>query len=866
MMDGRRRTRWGLLAALGLTGLVVSTLAVGTASAEPVASFLPHAPARLLDTRPFGQTVDGIGQGSGQLAVDQVTEVTVGGRAGVPIGAPAAALTFTITAPSAAGFLTVWPCGTARPNASLSNFGANETIAATTLLGLSSLGKVCAASSVPTHLIVDAAGHQPLGGDFVGVVPARLLDTRSAGSTIDGLQSGGGPVAAGSTTHVPVAGRGGVAFGAAMAYLTVTLVGLQDAGFATVHPCTLGRPNVSTVNVSAGRASANTTVVAIAGQVDICVYSSTRAQVIVDVVGFERAFSALDTADAHRALDTRGSTRLGTTPRRVALGLDGPKMPNGVGSVVLNATAVRASEAGFVTIYPPEASGTCAGQPPTASVVNFAKDQTIADLVLSGVGSDAGGDEEHVCAYSSVPTDFLLDVVAFSPSDGALVATISPSKDTYVDASTPTSAHGEDSVLVADADPVRESLLSFDLKGTLGASLPRTATLRLHVAPVSATIPDPGSTSGGTVSLLTDAGPWDEAVNYGGRPLGTRTLQATIGAVVPGQWVEVDVTAAAWRAVALGAPMLDVVVSSADTNGAHYSSSESDFPPQLLVTAADRFAGPVVAAVGDMACVPGATSTAAACQHLAVADRIYGDPSVTALLALGDLQYPAGSLADFNGSYRPAYGRFADIVHPVPGNHEYGTTGAAGYFGYFGALAGDPTKGYYSFTSGDWLFIALNTNLSCSTISCASGSPQEQFARTLLTADRADRRPCTIAYWHHPRFSSDTTHGDDPNVQALWADMQLGADIVLNGHVHTYERFDPLDATGQLATDGVRQFIVGTGGFGHYANGTPKTGSVVRLADQFGYLRIATFPHAYRWEFIATTGQILDSGTDTCRR
>ena len=199
----------------------------------------------------------------------------------------------------------------------------------------------------------------------------------------------------------------------------------------------------------------------------------------------------------------------------------------------------------------------------------------------------------------------------------------------------------------------------------------------------------------------------------------------------------------------------------------------------------------------------------------------------------------------------------------MPGNHEYLTRAANGYFSYFGAAAGDPATGYYSFDVGAWHVVALNSN--CSAVGgCASGSPQERWLRADLAAHPA---ACTLAYWHHPRFSSGE-HGNEPAYDAFWRDLYAaGADVVLNGHDHDYERFAPQDPSGgsDLAR-GVREFVVGTGGKNHYRFLTLQPNSQVRDATTFGVLELTLHRTSYDWRFLPEPGKTFtDSGSAVCR-
>jgi acid phosphatase type 7 len=273
----------------------------------------------------------------------------------------------------------------------------------------------------------------------------------------------------------------------------------------------------------------------------------------------------------------------------------------------------------------------------------------------------------------------------------------------------------------------------------------------------------------------------------------------------------------------------------------------------------------VIAGVGDVACDPASSSfnggqgTATECRQLATSDLALAG-GYDAVLGLGDLQYEDGTSAKFVQSYAPSWGRLKAITHPVPGNHEYGTAGAAGYFQYFGAAAGDTTKGYYSFELGSWHVIALNSN--CAAVACGVGSAQEQWLRADLAAHPAQ---CTLAYWHHPRFSSGS-HGSDASYTAFWQALwDADADVVLVGHDHDYERFAPQRADGSLdATRGVREFVVGTGGKTHYTFSTIRANSEARDSTSFGILELTLRASGYDWRFRPAVGSFTDAGSTAC--
>jgi hypothetical protein len=275
----------------------------------------------------------------------------------------------------------------------------------------------------------------------------------------------------------------------------------------------------------------------------------------------------------------------------------------------------------------------------------------------------------------------------------------------------------------------------------------------------------------------------------------------------------------------------------------------------------------LIAAAGDIACDPESGSfnngqgTEDKCRQKATSDLLLGT-RYAAVLPLGDNQYDDGTLDAYRRSYDRTWGRVKAITRPAVGNHEYGTEGAAGYYDYFGAVAGDRAKGYYSYDLGRWHLIALNSN--CGDVGgCDGGSPQHTWLLKDLAAHPA---PCTLAYWHHPRFSSGKEHGSDEDYQAFWQALyDAGADLVLVGHEHNYERFAPQTPDGKPdPARGLRQFVVGTGGKSHYEFASPIAQSEVRDASSYGVLELRLEPGGYRWQFRAAAGSFTDAGSGTC--
>jgi hypothetical protein len=264
---------------------------------------------------------------------------------------------------------------------------------------------------------------------------------------------------------------------------------------------------------------------------------------------------------------------------------------------------------------------------------------------------------------------------------------------------------------------------------------------------------------------------------------------------------------------------------------------------------------PVIVGAGDIASCSSTGDEATA----NLLDNIAGT-----VITLGDNAYSSGTATEYTNCYGPSWGRHLARTRPSPGNHEYNTLDASGYFGYFGSAAGDPTKGYYSYDVGAWHIIVLNSNSSCTTISCAAGSAQDTWLRADLAAHG---NVCTLAYWHHPRFNSGASHGNNTAVATFWdALYQYGADVILNGHEHVYERFAP--QTPAAVADpaaGIRQFTVGTGGASHYTFGTIQPNSEVRNGTAYGVLKLTLHATSYDWQFVPVAGATFtDSGTGSC--
>jgi len=243
-----------------------------------------------------------------------------------------------------------------------------------------------------------------------------------------------------------------------------------------------------------------------------------------------------------------------------------------------------------------------------------------------------------------------------------------------------------------------------------------------------------------------------------------------------------------------------------------------------------------------------------------------GDEATAALLdnipgtvfTAGDNAYENGTATEFANCYNPTWGRHKARTRPSPGNHDYNTSGATGYYNYFGANAGPSGRGYYSYDLGDWHVISLNSNISMS-----AGSTQEQWLRADLAANP---KRCVLAYWHHPRFSSGS-HGSSTSPQPLWQALyDFDADVVIVGHDHNYQRFAPQTPSGVAdPARGIRQFLAGMGGRSHYTFSTPIANTQAYNTDTDGVLKLTLFADSYTWEFIPVAGKTYsDSGSGSC--
>ena len=434
-------------------------------------------------------------------------------------------------------------------------------------------------------------------------------------------------------------------------------------------------------------------------------------------------------------------------------------------------------------------------------------------------------------------------VLVASPASAASF-TFTPVADTYVQSDTASTNYGTSTQIVVDNSPVRRMFLRFTVSGVSG----QVTAARLRLRTISG---NSGSNSGGSYRAVSNT-TWSETgTTWNNQPAIDGASLGSIGSVTASTWYEVDVTA-----VVGGNGTYSFAGTSTSTDGAYFSSRESGAnAPQLVLTTGTTpttpppSGDPVLVGAGDIS-NSGSGDTATA----ALLDGIAGTVFTT-----GDNVYNNGTTSEFNTYYQPTWGRHKARTRPSPGNHDYNTSGASGYYRYFGANAGPSGQGYYSYNLGNWHIVSLNSN-----VSMRATSPQVQWLRADLPANT---RPCTLAYWHHPLFTSGANHAPSTSTRPLYQALyDFNADVVVFGHNHQYERFAPQNPTGGLDNArGLRAFVAGMGGASHYSFGTIQPNSQARNSDTYGVLKFTLHANSYDWQFVPQAGRTYaDSGTGTC--
>lgn len=444
--------------------------------------------------------------------------------------------------------------------------------------------------------------------------------------------------------------------------------------------------------------------------------------------------------------------------------------------------------------------------------------------------------------------------------------TVNPSGDTYVAASAPTTNFG-------NANPIQVSnsnntgFLKFDTSGIPSGATVNSVTLRLFSTAALA--------SGGTeFHPLQDT--WNEGtatyantLGVGGTVTWDPAVLATSGTPALNAWLETTLPASA--VTKAGNTNLGLKYNTTGVVAKFASKEDVTNKPQLVVSYSTGQPPPpppgetVLWAVGDM-CDDDNTPTP---DCAAVGDMINADTDADVFLGLGDLQYENGELVNFNTYYKPkVHDKISDITKPVPGNHEYNTAGAVGYYSFFGTNygdAGDPTKGYYALTVGNWRIIGTNSNCTPAG-GCSSTSPQGSFIRAQLDAARTAGQ-CQLGFDHHPGWSDGSNYGGGTSTgKELFNHFyDYTAELFLSGHEHNYQRFTQLNKSYAADSNGVRQMVVGSGGKNLTTLGTPSSINQYQQASKFGAIRLVLTNTGYTGEFRAVDGTVMDTFSGTCR-
>ena len=367
-----------------------------------------------------------------------------------------------------------------------------------------------------------------------------------------------------------------------------------------------------------------------------------------------------------------------------------------------------------------------------------------------------------------------------------------------------------------------------------------------------------GTEDGPAVYETTDD--WSEyRITWANRPPTVGPEIDDAGPVTRGSWVEYDVSG-----VVDGDGTYSFVLRSASADIAKFDAWEGSHQPELVVSVEGD---PIIVGAGDIA--SGETKGDASTAELL--DTIPGT-----VFTVGDDAYESGSIEDFQSYYEPSWGRHQARTKPSTGNHEYvggdPQQYGRGYFDYFGAVAAEDNGGSYSYNLGEWHIVSLNTG-QCygspeadgSIPNCGPGDPMIEWLKRDLATNGAQ---CTLAYFHHPRWSSGIEHGSEPSyTKAIWDTLYAdNAEVVVSGHDHDYERFAPQDLEGNLDEErGIRQFVVGTGGRSLRDFGEVEANSKVRNSETYGVIKVTLHSGSYDWEFIPIDeGAFTDAGSDRC--
>jgi calcineurin-like phosphoesterase family protein len=446
---------------------------------------------------------------------------------------------------------------------------------------------------------------------------------------------------------------------------------------------------------------------------------------------------------------------------------------------------------------------------------------------------------------TAIPTETAATTNTQTPASGTTSLTFMAEADARAKQTSPDTNYGNATTLQVDgaSDPALESFIRFTVAGVSGPV--QSARIRLYTTS--------NGTKNGPGIYATDPS-WNEKdITWNKRPARTSEALDNKDNIAINTWVEYNVTA-----VVTDNGVYSFVLAGDSNDAVTFSSRQGIQPPQLVVT----FSGNVTPTeTADIPPTQSADSvTLIGAGDISSCDN--NDDELTAqllenapgtIISVGDNAYESGTLSEYKNCYDPTWGRFKDRIKPVPGNHEYETSGALGYFQYFNNI-----PSYYAYNLGSWRIYALNSEIDVS-----ASSQQVKWLQADLAANLSQ---CVLAYWHQPRWSSGNHHGSNPSYQTLWQILyEAGAELVINGHEHNYERFAPMNAAGQADPLGLREFVVGTGGRNHYSFGSILPNSQVHDDTSFGVLKLSLHPGSYDWQFVPAAGSTFtDSGSGTC--
>src|SRR5215212_1822556 len=444
--------------------------------------------------------------------------------------------------------------------------------------------------------------------------------------------------------------------------------------------------------------------------------------------------------------------------------------------------------------------------------------------------------------------------------------------DSYVESSNPSTNYGSATQIRVDGSPDVRSYLRFNVQGLSGTV--SSATLRVYA--------NSAVTAGYDAHSLSDNTWVESVITYNNAPpLGG--ILGSSGNVNSNTWTSVNVTSyitgngtynlglttsggtalsLASREAGANAPQLVIQTGGGTAPTAARTPTSASNPTQTP-TRTPTASGPTQTPTRTPTAT--ATSSSGSVVFVGAGDISRcdnnGDETTAQLLdgisgtvfTAGDNAYDSGSTSEYANCYDPTWGRSKTRTKPVPGNHEYGTSGASGYFQYFNNI-----PAYYAYNLGAWRIYALNSEIDTS----ASGAQGSWLQSDLA----ANPKTCVLAYWHKPRWSSGNTHGSDSGMQALWQILyNAGAEVVINGHEHNYERFAQMNASGAAVSQGLREFVVGTGGGSHYGFGSALASSEIRNSSTFGVLKLTLSSTGYSWQFVPVSGSTFtDSGSANC--